>query len=91
MSSNNQKDKSIPFISITSFFFSFIFARLWVIITGADKTVYEESVTHVGRNLIIGGLHVHHFFYGITLLCIGGWLALNYRQRSLRRVAALLY
>ena len=91
MSTNGQEDKSIPFLTIASFFFSFLFARLWVIVTGADKTIYEGNITHVGRNLIIGGLHIHHFFYGITLLCIGGWIALNYRQKGLKKVAAFFY
>lgn len=92
MSDNNsQKDKSIPFIAMTSFFFSFLFARLWVILTGADKNIYQENVTHFGRNMVIYGLHIHHFFYGFVLLCIGGWLALNYRERGKRKLAAFFY
>lgn len=86
-----EADKSIPFIAITSFFFSFIFARLWVMLTGAAETTYQEGATYFGRNVIIKGIHVHHFFYGFVLMCIGGWLALNYKDRGRRRVAALFY
>ncbi|MBE0478461.1 hypothetical protein IBX65_04995 [Candidatus Aerophobetes bacterium] len=89
--SAKQKDRAIPFIAISSFFFSFIFARLWVVLTKADKTAYEESITYFGRNLIIRGIHIHHFFYGFILLCIGGWLALNYGQKIMRKIAAILY
>ncbi len=85
------RDKSIPFLVMISFFFSFIMARLWVVVTGAASPVYQESATYVGRNLIIKGLHVHHFFYGFALLCVGGWLALNYRQGGARKIAALIY
>lgn len=91
MKNKSQKDKSIPFIAITSFFFAFLVARLWVVITKADRAIYTEDATHVGRNLIVGGVHIHHFFYGFVLLCVGGWLALNYRENNIRKVAALLY
>ena len=91
MKRSSRKDKSIPFLVMTSFFFSFIAARLWVVISGADRPVYQESATYLGRNLIIGGLHVHHFFYGFVLLCIGGWFALNYTRGTLKKIAPLLY
>ncbi|RLE12559.1 hypothetical protein DRJ04_05945 [Candidatus Aerophobetes bacterium] len=85
------KDKSIPFIVITSFFFSFLFARLWVILTKADKYMHQENTTYFGEIVIIKGLHIHHFFYGVVLLCIGGWIALNYREKEIRKIAGLLY
>jgi len=91
MKNNSKKDKSTPFIVLTSFFFSFLCARLWVIVTRADSPVYQENAIYVGKNLIIKGIHVHHFFYGFVLLCVGGWLALNYRQGRVRKLAALLY
>ncbi|TET58566.1 hypothetical protein E3J48_08760 [Candidatus Aerophobetes bacterium] len=91
MKRDRRKDKSTPFIIMTSFFFSFLSARLWVVATGADSPVYQETATYVGKNLIIKGLHVHHFFYGFVLLCVGGWLALNYRQERIQKIAALVY
>jgi len=90
MNGKNQ-DKTVPFIIITSFFFSFIAARLWVILTKATEVVYQKNVTYFGKNVVIKGIHIHHFFYGFALICIGGWLALNYRKREIRNVAALLY
>ena len=91
MKTDTKKDKSIPFLVMTSFFLSFIFARLWVIISRADAPVYQASATHIGKNLIIRGLHVHHFFYGFVLICIGGWLALNYKRGTAKKIAPLLY
>lgn len=76
---------------MASFFFSFLVARLWVVVTGADSPVYQGNATYVGKNIIIKGLHVHHFFYGFALLCVGGWLALNYRQGRVQKIAALVY
>ena len=86
-----KEDKSIPFIVVISFFFSFILARLWVILTGAAEIAYQEGTTYFGKNIVIRGIHIHHFLYGFILLCIGGWLALNYKDREKKRVAALFY
>ena len=91
MNNNNQKDKSIPFIVITSFFFSFIFARLWVTFTKADRLLYGGDATILGKIAVIKGIHIHHFLYGFLLLCIGGWIALNYREKNIRKLAASLY
>jgi len=85
------KDKSIPFIIITSFFFSFLFARLWVTLTKADKIEHYGDTTILGRILVIKGIHIHHFLYGVFLLCVGGWIALNYPEKGMKKVAALLY
>lgn len=91
MKTDSKRDKSIPFMVMTSFFLSFLFARLWVLVSGADSSAYQESATYVGKNLIIKGIHVHHFFYGFVLLCIGGWLALNYKRGTVKKIAPLLY
>lgn len=91
MNKSSQEDRSIPFIAITSFFFSFLFARLWVTLTGAAEAVYQKNVTYFGKNVVIHGVHIHHFFYGFVLLCVGGWLALNQRERGKRKLAAFFY
>ncbi|MBC7189750.1 hypothetical protein H5U35_06010 [Candidatus Aerophobetes bacterium] len=91
MKEDTRKDKSIPFIIFASFLFSFIIARLWVALTGADKTTYDGEVTYFGRNLVIKGIHIHHFLYGFLLICVGGWIALNYRTRGKRKLAAFFY
>jgi hypothetical protein len=39
----------------------------------------------------IRGLHVHHFWFGIALLAIGGWLGISYDSERINRLAAILY
>ncbi len=38
-----------------------------------------------------GGLHIHHFWFGIALLAVGGWLGINYQQKDVDVAAAILY
>lgn len=65
-------------IALLSFIFSFIVARTFT-------TFYPSTV------LVSSGIHVHHFWYGIVLLAIGGWLGIGYEGRETGRVAAVLY
>ena len=65
-------------IALLSFIFSFIAARTFT-------TFYPSTV------LVSNGIHVHHFWYGIVLLAIGGWLGISYSGRETDRVAAILY
>lgn len=88
---DRHKRRSLSFIAITTFFFSFLTARLWVVFTRADIPVYGASANYFGRNIVIGGIHVHHFMYGIVLLCVGGWIALVSEEYNLRKLAAVLY
>jgi len=37
------------------------------------------------------GIHLHHFWYGIALLAIGGWLGISYSDERIDRLAAILY
>jgi len=37
------------------------------------------------------GYHVHHFWYGLALLSIGGWLGINYRDDNIDRIAAIIF
>ena len=85
------KRRSLSFIAITTFFFSFIAARLWVVFTRADIPIYGADATYFGRNVVIGGVHVHHFLYGIVLLGVGGWIALMSQEYGSRKLAAVLY
>lgn len=47
-----------------SFIFSFIAARTFT-------TFYPSTV------LISSGIHIHHFWFGLALLAIGGWLGIS--------------
>ncbi len=41
--------------------------------------------------LVSGGIHFHHFWFGILLLAIGGWLGINYNRKEVDMVAAIVY
>lgn len=41
--------------------------------------------------LIGGGFHIHHFWYGLAMLAIGGWLGISYESKRVNRVAAILF
>ena len=65
-------------LALISFILSFIVAR-------AFSTFYPDIV------LISGGLRIHHFWFGIVLLAIGGWLGISSSDPDVDRVAAIFY
>jgi hypothetical protein len=65
-------------VALASFFVSFVVARIFT-------TLFPNQV------LISGGLHIHHFWFGVALLAIGGWLGIAYKQKEIDIVAAILY
>ncbi len=38
-----------------------------------------------------GDIHIHHFWYGMGLLSLAGWLAIAWRTERLARLCAALY
>jgi hypothetical protein len=38
-----------------------------------------------------GGIHFHHFWYGIALISVAGWMGIAWRNERLYRVYALFY
>lgn len=69
---------NLSFIILAFFLVSFVSARVFTFF-------FPRTV------LIVGGYHVHHFFYGIVLMAIGGWLGINYRDDQIDRIAAVLF
>jgi len=41
--------------------------------------------------LVVQGVHVHHFWYGLALLVVGGWLGINYSDDYIERIAAIIF
>ena len=81
--------RSTPFLVSISFLFSFLIARIWVITLGADQP--SAQATSVGKNLILGGYHIHHITYGIIFVSVAAWLSINYWSRSIVRISSILY
>ena len=73
-----QPRANFAIIALLSFIVSFIVARTF--------TTYFPSTV-----LISNGIHVHHFWFGIVLLAVGGWLGISYNDVDADRLAAILY
>jgi len=77
----NEKIKERPNLSVlalVSFLASFMVARIFTMLS--PSTV-----------LISGGYHIHHYWYGLIILAIGGWLGISYENERINRVAAILF
>ncbi|MFB6291303.1 MAG: hypothetical protein ABEJ25_06205 [Candidatus Bipolaricaulia bacterium] len=46
---------------------------------------------HIGRNIILFGYHIHHFYFGILLIGIAGWLAIAGSPNFSKEKLALVY
>jgi hypothetical protein len=73
-----QPRANFAIIALLSFILSFIVARTFT-------TFFPSTV------LVSNGIHVHHFWFGIVLLAIGGWLGISYNDVDADRLAAILY
>jgi len=65
-------------LALISFIASFVIARIFTII-------YPSTV------LVGGDFHIHHFWYGLAMLAIGGWLGISVENERVNRVAAILF
>jgi len=79
--SSEEKIRTRPKLSIlalASFILSFIVARAFTALSP-------------GTILVRSGIHIHHFWFGLALLAIGGWLGISYENERIDRVAAILF
>lgn len=65
-------------LALVSFAASFVIARIFT--TLSPKTV-----------VVTYGIHIHHFWYGLIMLAIGGWLGISYSDERIDRLAAILF
>ena len=68
----------LAFIAVLAFVASFFGARLFAIIF---PTVVVETQ----------GIHFHHFWYGIAMISLAGWLGIVWRDNRFDRVFAIVY
>ena len=73
-----QEKPNLSILAMISFIASFTVARTF---TSLYPTIFWE----------ISGLHIHHFWFGIALLAIGGWLGISYTSERTDRLAAILF
>jgi hypothetical protein len=68
----------LSFLALVSFIAAFLAARTFT-------TFFPNTV------LVGGGLHIHHFWFGLAMLAIGGWLGISYERERVDRIAAILF
>ena len=69
---------NLSILALISFLGSFGIARIFT-------TFYPDTV------LFGGPFHIHHFWYGLVMLAIGGWLGISVEDERVNRVAAILF
>jgi len=69
---------NLSILALISFIIAFIIARIF-------SNINPNAV------LEIGGVHIHHFWYGLVMLAIGGWLGISVENERINRVAAILF
>jgi hypothetical protein len=65
-------------LALISFASAFAVARAFT--TLSPKTTFITS-----------GYHIHHFWYGIILLAIGGWIGISYNETRIDKIAAVIF
>jgi hypothetical protein len=79
MDAEKIKEKpNLSVLALISFMASFIVARTFT-------TLYPKAV------LLGGDYHIHHFWFGIGMLAIGGWIGISYESERTNRLAAIIF
>jgi len=68
----------LAFLALSSFMISFFGARLFT-------TLNPDTV------VVNGGIHFHHFWYGLAMVVTAGWLGIVSAHPSLNRVYATVF
>lgn len=68
----------LTFIATVAFVASFFGSRLFA-------TLLPNAI------VTPGGIHLHHFWYGIALISVAGWMGIAWRNERLYRLYAVLY
>ena len=68
----------LTFIATLAFIVSFFGSRLFA-------TLLPTTI------IMQGGIHFHHFWYGIALISVAGWMGIAWRNERLYRIYALIY
>ena len=72
----------VQFIITLSFLITFTVSRAIVVLSGESKPSLE---------LWVGNYHIHHFFIGMLLLAISGWIGLVGNQKKYKYTSAIVY
>ncbi|MCF7886551.1 MAG: hypothetical protein K9M80_08650 [Candidatus Marinimicrobia bacterium] len=71
-----------------------------VLIAGSAHTSFAQAAKigelpdksfSIGRNIILFGHHIHHFYIGILLISIAGWFAIVESKQLSKKLIAVMY
>jgi hypothetical protein len=68
----------LTFLALLSFTVAFFMARIFT-------TINPDTV------VVSGGIHFHHFWYGLAMVVIAGWLGIASNHPAWRRVYAVVF
>ena len=74
----NEERPNLSLLALVSFITSFAVARV-------STTLKPDAV------LIGGGYHIHHFWFGLLMVIIGGWIGISYTTERADRIAAIIF
>jgi hypothetical protein len=75
---NTQERPNLSVLALVPFIASFAVARTF--------TTFSPGVI-----VVSGSIHIHHFWFGLVLLAVGGWLGISYNDERINRLAAILF
>jgi hypothetical protein len=66
---------------------------VWALASFILSFIIARSFTHFYPDVVSvsGSLHIHHFWFGLILLAVGGWLGISFTQKEVDMVAAVTY
>src|SRR5271157_6543564 len=68
----------LAFLALLSFVTSFLVARVFA-------TLNPSTV------VVSGGIHLHHFWYGLVMIVVAGWLGIVYNRPQFVQVYAIVF
>ncbi|MFT4313157.1 MAG: hypothetical protein ACMXYA_02015 [Candidatus Woesearchaeota archaeon] len=89
-----------PFLISLYFIISFLAIRLAVLLAGSAESDFAQAAKagqlpgtnfSIGSNIILFGYHIHHFYFGILLICLAAWIAIVGSTFFTRKHAAIMY
>ncbi len=95
-----KQEKSLPFIITISYLVTLVSIRLLVFIAGSAHTGFADAAKegllpdvefYLGKNIILFGYHIHHFYIGIFLVCLAGWLSIVGSEHLTKKNLAVMY
>jgi len=74
-----------------SYFISFVVIRVAVLLAGSAQGLSADEYIYIGRNIILFGYHIHHFYIGIVMICYAAWMAIVHTETMDRKFMALVF